>query len=290
MRLKILLASLLLCCVSPLMAKVQIIAAENTYGSIAKALGGSEVQVTSIMNNPNEDPHAFTVSPEIHTLLSKLGPHDIFIMNGAGYDSWAIPLVSNTHAYIINNAELNQVLPGKNPHLWYDLAKVTKFAKLLTAQLIMAEPTKQAFFTENLHRFLQQAKKIQQSIEALHKQYLHYPVIATEPVADYLTRDLGLDMHAQSFQQHIMNDTPPSAQERIDFVNQINQHKVMILIYNRQVINPVTKKIFLTAVAAHVPVVGVGELLSSDTEDFLGAYEKTVDQIRQALRQDNARA
>ncbi len=38
---------------------VQIVAAENFYGDVAKQLGGAHVSVTSILSNPDQDPHLF---------------------------------------------------------------------------------------------------------------------------------------------------------------------------------------------------------------------------------------
>ncbi|MGN5380804.1 metal ABC transporter solute-binding protein, Zn/Mn family [Streptomyces lasalocidi] len=38
---------------------IQVVAAENFWGSIASQLGGSHVKVTSIITNPNTDPHAY---------------------------------------------------------------------------------------------------------------------------------------------------------------------------------------------------------------------------------------
>ena len=38
---------------------ISVVAAENFYGNIAKQLGGSHVTVTSILSNPNVDPHEY---------------------------------------------------------------------------------------------------------------------------------------------------------------------------------------------------------------------------------------
>jgi zinc/manganese transport system substrate-binding protein len=38
---------------------IQLVAAENFWGSIASQLGGSHVKVTSIINNPDADPHDY---------------------------------------------------------------------------------------------------------------------------------------------------------------------------------------------------------------------------------------
>ena len=42
---------------------VQIVAAENFYGDVAKQLGGAHVNVTSILSNPDQDPHLFEADP-----------------------------------------------------------------------------------------------------------------------------------------------------------------------------------------------------------------------------------
>jgi len=41
-------------------AAVYIVAAENFYGGVVQQIAGDSAQVTSILNNPNQDPHEFT--------------------------------------------------------------------------------------------------------------------------------------------------------------------------------------------------------------------------------------
>ena len=43
--------------------KVQIVAAESFWGSIAEQLGGDRVTVTEIINNPDADPHDYEPTP-----------------------------------------------------------------------------------------------------------------------------------------------------------------------------------------------------------------------------------
>ena len=38
---------------------ITVLAAENEYGDVAKAVGGSHVSVTSIISSPDADPHEF---------------------------------------------------------------------------------------------------------------------------------------------------------------------------------------------------------------------------------------
>jgi zinc/manganese transport system substrate-binding protein len=51
-------------------APINIVAAENFYGDIAKQIGGPDVNVTSILSNPDQDPHLFEVSPSVGRAVS----------------------------------------------------------------------------------------------------------------------------------------------------------------------------------------------------------------------------
>ena len=63
--------------------KVNIVATTNFYGSVAKAVGGKHVSVTSIINKPSVDPHDFEPTP---TVAKTVGQADLVIANGIGYD------------------------------------------------------------------------------------------------------------------------------------------------------------------------------------------------------------
>src|SRR5689334_18571977 len=64
---------------------LQVVAGQNFWGSIAAQLGGSHVSVTSVVTNPNADPHDY----ESSSLDARaFATADYVILNGAGYDDW----------------------------------------------------------------------------------------------------------------------------------------------------------------------------------------------------------
>src|SRR5438067_1900350 len=70
---------------------VQVVAAENFWGSIATQLGGSRAQVTSIIVDPAEDPHDYQpTTSDARTLATA----QLVIVNGVGYDPWASRLLA----------------------------------------------------------------------------------------------------------------------------------------------------------------------------------------------------
>src|SRR5215469_15847542 len=63
--------------------KITVVAAENFWGSIAGQLGGDHVQLTSIITNPQTDPHDYEPTPaDARTVASA----QLVIVNGIGYD------------------------------------------------------------------------------------------------------------------------------------------------------------------------------------------------------------
>ena len=93
-------------------APISIVAAENFCGDIAGQIGGSHVDVVSILSNPDQDPHLFEASPSTARALSGA---NIVIMNGAGYDPWMARLLVATKArgrIVVNVADIAGTKPG----------------------------------------------------------------------------------------------------------------------------------------------------------------------------------
>src|SRR5690242_16076983 len=114
---------------------IAIVAAENFYGDAAEQVGGSAVKVTSILSNPDQDPHLFEASA---STARDLAAARIVIYNGADYDPWMGKLLSASRAtgrITIEVAKLVGKKAGDNPHLWYDPATMPAVAKALAAQL-----------------------------------------------------------------------------------------------------------------------------------------------------------
>src|SRR5438477_11816891 len=70
---------------------VNVVAAENFYGDIAKQLGGSSVKVTSIISDPNADPHEYESSADNAKAIAAA---KLVIVNGIGYDSFMDKLIA----------------------------------------------------------------------------------------------------------------------------------------------------------------------------------------------------
>ncbi|KMZ13575.1 Zinc ABC transporter, periplasmic-binding protein ZnuA [Candidatus Burkholderia humilis] len=241
---------------------IPVVAAENFYGDVIRQLGGDHVQVTSILSNPDEDPHLFEASPKTARALQHAA---LVVYNGANYDPWMDKLLgaskSNDKRTVIVAAQLVGKKAGDNPHLWYDLATMPAVAKAVSAYLVSADPSHKSDYDARLATFLDSMKPIDASIARLKSHYSGVPVTATEPVFGYMADAIGFEVRNQRFQMATMNETEPSPSDIAAFEKDLRERRVHVLIYNSQATEALTKRLLALAKDSHVPSISVMETL-----------------------------
>ena len=241
--------------------KLAVVAAENFYGDIARQIGGDRVAVVSIMNNPDQDPHLFETTPGI---VRQIAGAQIAIVNGANYDPWMEKLLSaapQPNRKVIIAADLMHRQAGDNPHFWYDPATMPAVAKAITAALGAADAAHANDYAARLKNFLGSLKPLNDKIAAIRGKYAGTAVTASEPVFGPMAGALGLKMRNERFQLSIMNDTEPSARDVAAFEQDLKDHQVRVMFYNKQASSKVVQHLVALARAANIPVVGVTETM-----------------------------
>ena len=238
---------------------VKVVAAENFYGDLASQIGGPNVAVTSILSNPDDDPHLFEVSPATARALSDA---KIVIANGVDYDPWMEKLVSAHKApgrkEIVVGALVGRK-PGDNPHLWYDPAYMKAAAKALVADLVAVDPAHKADYEQGEARFDNSLKPLDDKIATMRKSYAGEPVTASEPVFGYQAGLIGLKVRNEKYALAVMNNAEPTPSEVAAFENDLKGKKVKAMLYNAQASEPAVGKLVQLAKDNGIPVVGVSE-------------------------------
>lgn len=273
---------------TPLFAKpIFIVAAENMYGDIAKQIGGMHVDVTTILSNPDQDPHSFELTPSVGYALTKA---QLVIINGVGYDAWADRLLSHqtqNRPRIILAQDILGKKMGDNPHLWYDIDGMQKLSQYLAKQYIDLMPENRNLFEANLAQFSNQLTQIKKRIETIKSHHLGLFVAATEPVCGIMVEKLGFEMGEQNFQWVIMNGGEPSPRQVAQFEDDLRQKKIKLLFYNAQVITPETDRLKQIANQANIPIIGVSETMPEGMSyqqwmnDTLSKIEAALPKIKQ---------
>jgi len=263
-------------------APLQIVAAENFYGDIARQIGGDNVAVASILANPDQDPHEFEVSASTARALADAA---IVIYNGADYDAWATKLLSaspSSSRVTIAVAELLHKKPGDNPHIWYDTQAALLLARTLADRLGSLDPAHKADYQRRLVDFEKSVTRLAEKVDELRRKYAGVPVTATEPVFGYMADALGLEMRNRRFQLATMNGTEPSAADIAAFEKDLRSKAVRVLIYNRQTGDELTRRMREIAHQAGVPVVGVTET-EPNGKDYQEWMRSQLDALDRAL-------
>ena len=262
-----------------------IVAAENFYGDVATQLAGPGWAVTSILSNPDEDPHLFEASPSIARDLSEAR---IVVYNGADYDPWMDKLLAAAHSdrrQVVVAATLTGHHAGDNPHLWYAPGTMPAVARALSADLVADDPAHRAGYDARLDRFLHSLAPIDAKIAALRAKYAGLPVTATEPVFGYMASALGLVMRNERFQLAVMNNTEPSAADVAAMEDDLRGHRVRLFIYNSQATDTAAERLLHIARDAKIPVLGVTETEprgAKSYQDWIGGQLDALDRALSA--------
>jgi zinc/manganese transport system substrate-binding protein len=249
---------------------VNAVGAENEYANVLSQIGGPYVHVSSVLDNPNTDPHTFEASPSV---ASEVSNAQLVVQNGVGYDPWMNQIESaspNSHRQVIVVQKLLG-LPNStpNPHLWYMPKTMPLVAKAMASDLERVAPAHKAYFAQRLKAFDASLQPWFNAIASFKAKYGGTAVATTEPVADYLLTAMGMkNLTPFVFQADIMNGVDP-APENVSLENGFfTKHQVKVFCYNQQVVDALTTSIRQTAENAGVAVVGVYETMPTPGYDY----------------------
>ena len=248
---------------------VHVVAAENFWGDIASQIGGSHVDVTSLISDPEADPHLYESDPRD---AAALGAAQLVIENGLGYDDFMDKLLSSAGGsprVLRVQQVLGVTASDANPHLWYWTARLPEVADAIASQLSVIDPTNGKAYVAGAKRFVTSLAPLTTTIETIKRMYSGTKIAYTERVPGYLVQATGLVLGTPaSFSQALEDGNDPSPQDTATFDAAITSHAVKVLLYNSQVVDAQTTEIKKLAERAHVPVVGVSETLPGGYEHF----------------------
>jgi zinc/manganese transport system substrate-binding protein len=248
---------------------LNVVAGENFWGSIATQLGGSKVNVQTVVTDPNADPHEYESNTNDARAFAEA---DLVILNGAGYDDWGKKLLdanASSHRQVLNVAELLGNRAGDNPHFWYDPGSVVKVADAITARYRSIDGGDTPFFDQQRSGFTAALQPYDARIAEIKQKFAGARIGATESIFVYMASALSLNLISPpAFMDAVAEGNDPPAASVVQFQNQITGRQVKVLIYNIQTATSVTTNVRHLAQGADIPVVGVSETLQPDTVTF----------------------
>lgn len=265
---------------------IQVVAAENFWGSIATQLGGEHAKVTSIITNPDTDPHSY--EPTAADGRTVAGA-DYAITNGIGYDAWSDKLLAANPASgrtVLKVGDLVGKKEGDNPHQWYSHDSVYKVIDQITADYKKIDPADAAYFDSQKQSFETQTLAKYNQLEAdIKAKYADTPIGASESIVTPLAESMGLKMLTpETFLDAESEGTDPTAADKATIDQQISGKQIKIYVYNTQNSNPDVVAQVNAAKAQGIPVAQVTETLAPASATFQDWQTGELQGIADALK------
>ncbi len=125
---------------------IPVLGTENFYADLLAEIGGVRVTATSLLNNPNTDPHTYEASAQAAATVADAR---LVIVSGIGYDDFMQHLLAaspNASRVVIDVQTLLGLPDGVNAHIWYDPGTMPRVAAAAEAALAKLEPANAAYF------------------------------------------------------------------------------------------------------------------------------------------------
>jgi zinc/manganese transport system substrate-binding protein len=266
--------------------KLNVVAAEDFWGSIAEQVGGDRVAVTDIITNPAADPHDYEPTGDDARALAGA---QVSIVNGIGYDEWASKLLAANPDDARVEVEVGEVLDlkaGDNPHQWYSPTSVQKAIAAMVAAFEEADPGHDSYYEAQAVKFETEGlARYHRLIALIKSEFAGTKAGASESIFEPLAPALGLDLVTpQGFMDGIAEGTEPSPSDKATADRQLEDGEVALWVYNSQNATPDVKRLNEAAEAAAIPIASVTETLTPEGASFQTWMVRELEGIRKELR------
>jgi zinc/manganese transport system substrate-binding protein len=265
--------------------KLNVVAAEDFWGSIAQQLGGDQVEVTNIITNPAADPHDYEPTAEDARTMAGA---QMGIVNGIGYDPWASKLLAanpSSGRTVLTVGDLLGLKEGDNPHQWYSPASVQKVIEQITTDYKQADPGHAAYFDAQQHRFETVGfARYHGLISQIRSRYAGTPVGASESIFAALAPSLGLKLLTPTgFLDAISEGIDPTPADKATTDSQIADRQIKVWVYNSQNATPDVQRLNDAAKGAGIPIATVTETMTPEGASFQAWQSRELEGLAAAL-------
>ena len=265
--------------------KLNVVAAEDFWGSIAEQVGGDRVVVTDIITNPAADPHDYEPTAEDGRALAGA---QVSIVNGIGYDEWASKLLAANEDSSRVEVSVGDVLgleSGDNPHQWYSPESVEAVTAAIVKAYEEADPGHDSYYEAQAKKFdTQGLAEYHRMIAKIKGEFDGTKVGASESIFEPLAPALGLDLITPTgFMDGIAEGTEPSPSEKATADHQLVDRAIGLWVYNSQNATPDVKRLNEAAEESGIPIATVTETLTPEGASFQAWMVKELEGIDKAL-------
>ncbi|HST33112.1 MAG TPA: zinc ABC transporter substrate-binding protein [Solirubrobacteraceae bacterium] len=271
--------------------RLQVVAAENFWGSIAAQLAGKKADVTSIIVNPATDPHSY--EPTARDARTIAGAQ-MAIVNGLGYDAWAPRLLRASPSGDRVELDVGKALglaEGTNPHQWYSPSAVRRVIDAIVAGYDRLEPSAASYFAQRKQAFLAHDLARYDALRReIRARWAGTPVGYSESIFQPLGEDLRLKLLTPySFAEAIAEGNDVTAQDKQTVDDQARKRLITIWVFNSQNVTPDVQRVNEIAREQRIPIATVTETLAPAGDSFEQWQSAQLEGLARALHEASGR-
>ena len=262
---------------------IPVVVSVDQWGNIVEQLGGTCVDVTTIIQGSSGDPHDYEPTAAD---ISAFGDARLVVVNGMDYDHWAADAADalSPRPAIVDAGEEADVTDDDNPHLWYDPDDVVAVSSAISAELSALEPTAAGYFAARAADWTDELAPYLAEIAALRSSAAGRPFGATESVFDPMADAIGLEnVTPEGFRRAAANESDPAPGDVAAFQAALRDGSMTVLVFNTQTEGSVPEQLREVADGAGVPVIEVTETLPPGVDSFVAWQLAQLQALRDAL-------
>ncbi len=225
---------------SSLAAKVRVVTTLPDLAALVSAVGGGQVEVTSIARG-YQDPHFVDPKP---SYILKLQSADLLFKVGLGLEAWLDPLVigaRNANLKVVDcsrgvpllevpssvDRSMGDIHPFGNPHIWLDPANGKIMLDSIAVALKQADPNHASFYEANRAAYQKKLDSAMTAWEEVLKPYVDTKVITYHNSWPYFAERFGL---VRAGYLEPKPGIPPSPVHLKELIEQMKREKIKIII------------------------------------------------------------
>jgi manganese/iron transport system substrate-binding protein len=180
------------------------------------------------------DPHSFEPTPQDISLINS---SDVFLTNGAGFEAWLNPILSNLPAnlkkieassgLIPRQPSANEIVGEIDPHFWLDPLKTVHYVETIRDGMITVDPAGKELYKKNAAEYISKLKQLDAWVQT---QVETIPVDRRIMVTNHESFGYYADRYGLKIVGTILpgvtTGVSPSAQKMAELVTLIKKNKV----------------------------------------------------------------
>ncbi len=274
--------------------KIQVYASIYPMYDFAQKIGKDRIDL-KLVTPPGAEPHDW--EPTARN-IAEMKEADVFIYNGAGFESWVDKLVRTIDSdslILVDTSSGVELLKATDhihdhghahqmdPHIWLDPIRAKKQAENIQNAFIQADPANRAFYEKNYQEFSEE-------IESLHKQYRdalsnvkRREMIVSHAAFGYLAERYGLEQIPIS---GISPQEEPSPAKMAQITRLCRERQVKYIFFET-LASPKLAEVLADEVGAQTAVLNpIGGLTQQEIDagkDYFSIMKENLEVLKKAL-------